>query len=155
MPGFDTHAAQGSSQGRLAARLTELSQALASFRADLGDRFQNVTVLVCTEFGRTAAENGARGTDHGHGSVMFLMGGRVAGGRVVTRWPGLAKDRLFQGRDLAVTTDYRDVFWEVAEEALGLTSSTALFPGHRRRALGLFRPAAVSAQGGSLPGRGP
>jgi uncharacterized protein (DUF1501 family) len=98
-------------------------------------------IVVMTEFGRTARENGNGGTDHGHGSAMLVLGGKVKGGRVLGQFPGLAPDQLYEGRDLAVTTDFRDVLSEICEGHLGVTDSSALFQGYRRdrtRQLGLF-----------------
>ncbi len=126
--GWDTHAGQGSDRGALAFRLRELGEALAALDRDLGARMADVTVLTMSEFGRTVRENGNRGTDHGHGTAMLVLGGRVRGGRVHGRWPGLGREQLFEGRDLAVTTDFRDLFAEVAVRHLGV-SGAALFPG--------------------------
>lgn len=109
MGGFDTHLAQGAGAGQLANRLQELSEALAAFAVDLGPKLDDVVVTTVTEFGRTARENGTRGTDHGTASAMFVLGGGVRGGRVVSDWPGLAQQKLFEQRDLAVTTDVRSV----------------------------------------------
>src|SRR5437868_7701825 len=107
--GWDTHVNQA---GPLANQLTEFGQALAAFYKDLGDRMADVAVVTMSEFGRTAKENGNRGTDHGHANVMFVMGGAVRGGSVIGDWPGLAPDQLYESRDLAVTTDFRDVLGE-------------------------------------------
>jgi uncharacterized protein (DUF1501 family) len=118
--GWDTHAAQGAASGQLANRLRELGLAIAAFARDLGSRMSDVTLVTMSEFGRTVAENGNRGTDHGHGNAMMLVGGGVRGGRVYGRWPGLSGDRLYERRDLGVTTDFRDVFAEVLESRMGL-----------------------------------
>jgi uncharacterized protein (DUF1501 family) len=128
--GWDTHIAQGASQGQLAARLRELGDSLAAFARDLGDRMRDVVVLTMSEFGRTVSENGSGGTDHGHGTAMFVMGGGVGGGRLVGRWPGLAPGERYQGRDLAVTTDFRDLFGEVLARHAGATRLDSVFPGH-------------------------
>jgi uncharacterized protein (DUF1501 family) len=140
--GWDTHRGEGSSEnGDLPRQLERLGRALAAFRADLGADFERVVVVVMSEFGRTARENGTGGTDHGHGNVMLVLGGQVQGGRVLGALPGLAPDQLFQGRDLPVTTDFRDVLAELVERHLGLPDASALFPGYvldRRRRLGLF-----------------
>src|SRR4030095_9316423 len=96
MQGWDTHVGQGAERGQLALRLR-----------DLGDKMADVVVLTMSEFGRTVAENGNRGTDHGHATAMLVMGGGIRGGRVYGRWPGLGQHQLFEGRDLAVTTDFR------------------------------------------------
>jgi uncharacterized protein (DUF1501 family) len=128
--GWDTHVNQGSAQGQLASRLTEFAQALSAFSTDLGDRMRNVVVLTCSEFGRTVAENGSTGTDHGHATAMMVMGGPVQGGKVLGRWPGLGSGQLFEGRDVAVTTDFRDLFSEVLARHLGTTALDAVFPGY-------------------------
>jgi uncharacterized protein (DUF1501 family) len=129
--GWDTHAAQGNERGLLAARLKEFAEALAAFDRDLGDRMADVMVLTMSEFGRTVQENGNRGTDHGHATAMLLLGGSVRGGRVHGRWPGLRPEQLFEGRDLAVTTDFRGLFAEIAVRHLGVPLTAPLFPGLR------------------------
>jgi uncharacterized protein (DUF1501 family) len=129
MGGWDTHAAQGAERGQLASRLTEFAGALGAFARDLGDRLADVVVLTMSEFGRTVAENGTRGTDHGHGTAMIVFGGGVRGGMVYGRWPGLARENLYEGRDLAVTTDFRTLFAEVASNHLGVPSVASVFPG--------------------------
>ncbi len=126
--GWDTHVGQGSAQGNLARRLGDLGQALAAFYTDLGDRMSDVTVLTMSEFGRTARQNGDGGTDHGHGTVFLTLGGDVAGGRVLGDWPTLSPEALFENRDLAVTTDFRRVFGEVAQKQLGVANLGAVFP---------------------------
>jgi uncharacterized protein (DUF1501 family) len=128
--GWDHHAAEGGVQGQLAQRLRELGQALAAFGKDLGDRMQDVVVVTLTEFGRTVHENGNRGTDHGHASVSFVMGGGVVGGKVHGRWPGLEPRRLYEGRDLAVTTDFRDLLAELLMRHLGDRDLAKVFPGY-------------------------
>lgn len=128
--GWDHHAGEGGVQGQLAARLRELGGALAAFNSDLGERMQDVVLVTMTEFGRTARENGNRGTDHGHASVSFVMGGGVSGGAVRGRWPGLAPDTLYEGRDLALTTDFRDLLAEVLTGHLGARDLSRVFPGH-------------------------
>jgi len=139
MQGWDTHVGQGAEQGQLAERLREFGGTLAAFAQDLGDRMADVVVLTMSEFGRTVGENGNRGTDHGHATAMLVLGGGVRGGRVHGRWPGLARERLFEGRDLAVTTDFRTLFSEVAARHLGAPTA-ALFPGWKASEppLGLF-----------------
>jgi uncharacterized protein (DUF1501 family) len=127
--GWDTHVGQGAEQGQLANRLRDFGASLAAFTQDLGDRMGDVVVLTMSEFGRTVAENGNRGTDHGHATAMLLLGGGVRGGAVYGRWPGLARERLYEGRDLAVTTDFRALFAEVAGRHLGIAKPAALFPG--------------------------
>jgi uncharacterized protein (DUF1501 family) len=129
--GWDTHANQGSSQGQLATRLTEFAQGLSALHTDLKERADDVVILTMTEFGRTARENGNRGTDHGHASVMFALGGSVKGGKVYGKWPGLKSHQLYEGRDLAITTDFRDVFAEIAKKHLGATVLNAIFPGYQ------------------------
>jgi uncharacterized protein (DUF1501 family) len=109
--------------------LRQFSSALAAFSQDLGDRMEDVTLVTMSEFGRTAQENGNSGTDHGHGSLMMVMGGPVAGGKVYGRWPGLEKEQLFEDRDLAVTTDYRAVLSELITGHLGQKDMTSIFPG--------------------------
>jgi uncharacterized protein (DUF1501 family) len=128
--GWDHHAAEGGVQGQLAARLRELGQSLAAFQRDLGERMQDVVLVTLTEFGRTVRENGNRGTDHGHASVSFVMGGGVRGGRVHGRWPGLSPDRLYEGRDLAITTDFRDLLGELLARHMGARDLGPVFPGH-------------------------
>lgn len=128
--GWDHHAAEGGVTGHLAARLRELGQALAAFRRDLGNLMQDVVVVTLTEFGRTARENGNRGTDHGHASASFVMGGSVKGGAVHGRWPGLSPQQLHEGRDLALTTDFRDLLGEVLTRHLGIRDMKTVFPGH-------------------------
>src|SRR5262249_6321085 len=98
--------------------------------ADLGARMQDVVVVTMTEFGRTARENGNRGTDHGHASFAFVLGAAVRGGKVHGRWPGLAPEHLYEGRDLALTTDYRDLLAEILTSHLGLGDLKTVFPGH-------------------------
>ncbi len=127
--GWDTHANQGNERGQLAQRLTEFSQSLAALYRDLDDRMSDVVVLTMSEFGRTVRENGNRGTDHGHATAMLVLGGAVKGGRMVGRWPGLAREQLYEGRDLAVTTDFRHLFAEVAGRHLNVPASAPLFPG--------------------------
>jgi uncharacterized protein (DUF1501 family) len=128
--GWDHHAAEGGVQGQLAVRLRELGQALSAFQRDLGERMQDVVLVTLTEFGRTARENGNRGTDHGHASVSFVMGGGVRGGKAHGRWPGLAPEQLHEGRDLAITTDFRDLLGEVLVRHMGARDLTRVFPGH-------------------------
>jgi len=117
------------SQGPLANLLRDLGQALAAFHQDLGDRMGGIAVVTMSEFGRTARENGNRGTDHGHANAMFVMGGGVGGGKVYGQWPGLETEQLYQARDLAVTTDYRQVLAELVENHLGNRKLEAVFPG--------------------------
>src|SRR4029453_2573568 len=97
---------------------------------DLGDRMADVVIMTMSEFGRTVAENGNRGTDHGHGNAMMVIGGGVRGGEVYGRWPGLPAEARYDGRDLAITTDFRNVFAEVVVRHLGATHASAIFPGY-------------------------
>ncbi len=139
--GWDTHVNQGGAQGQLATRLDDFSRLIAALLADLGDRLAETVVLTMSEFGRAVNENGNRGTDHGHGNAMMIVGGGVRGGRVYGKWPGLAREQRYDGRDLAVTTDFRDVFGEIVVRHLGLQDPKAVFPGHAIRAAnfpGLF-----------------
>jgi uncharacterized protein (DUF1501 family) len=130
--GWDTHANQGGANGVLANRLTELAGGLSALHRDLGEKMSDVLVLTMSEFGRTARQNGNRGTDHGHGTAFFALGGGVRGGRVLGDWPGLATDKLFEGRDLAITTDYRDFFAEACVKHMGVAEAdlAKVFPGH-------------------------
>ncbi len=137
--GWDTHADQGVDAGRLPLLLAELSQGLAALYADLGERAGRVTVITMSEFGRRVAENGSGGTDHGHGSCMFVLGGGINGGRVYGTWPTLAGDALYGPGDLALTTDYRDVLAELVETRLGNPGLSEIFPGYAPTRLGLAR----------------
>jgi uncharacterized protein (DUF1501 family) len=128
--GWDTHKDQGNARGQLANRLQEFSFAIAAFHQDLGQRMDDVVVLTMSEFGRTAWENGNRGTDHGHANAMLVLGNNVRGGQVYGKWPGLKNDQLNEGRDLALTTDFRDVFGEVAARHLGTPNLKSVFPGY-------------------------
>ena len=128
--GWDTHVNQGSAQGQLATRLDDFARGIAALVTDLGDRMADTVVLTMSEFGRAVNENGNRGTDHGHGNAMMAIGGGVRGGKVYGRWPGLAVDRRYEGRDLAVTTDFRDVFGEIAVRHLGVADPRPIFPGY-------------------------
>jgi uncharacterized protein (DUF1501 family) len=129
--GWDTHVAEGGATGQLANRLKELGEGLAAFYQDLGDRMNDVVLVTMSEFGRTARENGNRGTDHGHANVMFVLGGGVRGGKVYGRWPGLAPEVLYEGRDLDLTTDYRAVCGEVLARHLRQRDLNKIFPGFR------------------------
>jgi uncharacterized protein (DUF1501 family) len=118
--GWDTHVNQGAAQGQLANRLKPLAEGLATLARELGPTFADTTIVVMSEFGRTLEENGNGGTDHGHGNVMWVLGGRVRGAKVYGQWPGLEPEHRFQGRDLAVTTDFRHVLATVLRDHLGL-----------------------------------
>ena len=128
--GWDTHANQGAAQGQLATRLDDFARAIAALVADLGDRMEDTVVLTMSEFGRAVNQNGSGGTDHGHGNAMMVIGGGVRGGHVYGRWPGLATDRRYDGRDLAVTTDFRDVFGEIVTRHMGVADARSVFPGY-------------------------
>lgn len=118
--GWDTHANEGAGKGQLANHLAPLGEGLAALASELGPRFNDSTIIVMSEFGRTVRQNGNNGTDHGHGNVMWILGGRIAGGKVHGDWPGLEENQLHEGRDLAVTTDFRTVLAQVAERHLML-----------------------------------
>ena len=138
--GWDTHGRQEPFEGRMAGLMSDFSGALAAFRADLDVASTRVTTVVMSEFGRNAAENGSGGTDHGHGGLMMVLSPGVHGGRVLGDWPGLAPHQLYEGQDLAITTDYRDVLSEILSERLGNANPAAVFddPSYRARALGIF-----------------
>ncbi len=128
--GWDTHVNQGNSRGQLANRLQDFSGGIGALATDLGELMDDVVILTMSEFGRTVRENGNRGTDHGHANSMFVIGNNVRGGKVYGRWPGLKSEQLYEGRDLALTTDFRDVFGEVARKHLGTSNVQAVFPGY-------------------------
>jgi uncharacterized protein (DUF1501 family) len=127
--GWDTHVNQGGATGQLANRLDDFAKSIGALVQDLGDRMSDVTVLTMSEFGRTAHQNGNGGTDHGHATSMFVIGGDVKGKKVYGKWPGLEPEQLNEGRDLALTTDFRSVFSEVAFKHLGAAKMDAVFPG--------------------------
>jgi len=127
--GWDTHVNQGGATGQLANRLGDFAASIAALVTDFGDRMNDVVILTMSEFGRMARENGSGGTDHGHAGALFVIGGGVRGGRVHGRWPGLAREHLHEGRDLALTTDFRTVFAELAGKHLGARDAAKLFPG--------------------------
>ena len=126
---WDHHVNEGAAEGQIATRLDDHAHGIAALVRDLGDRMADVVVLTMSEFGRAVAENGNRGTDHGHGNAMMVIGGPVRGGKVYGRWPGLAPEQRYEGRDLSVTTDFRTVFAEVVRGHLGLTDIKHVFPG--------------------------
>ena len=128
--GWDTHVNEGNQQGQLSNLLRQFSSSIAALYTDLGARMDDVVILTMSEFGRTAKENGNRGTDHGHANAMFVVGNSVRGGKVYGDWPGLKSDQLYEGRDLALTTDFRDVFGEIATKHLGTTNLKTVFPGY-------------------------
>ncbi len=135
--GWDHH---GNENQQLSGLLRQFSSALAAFSQDMGDRMEDIVLVTMSEFGRTAEENGNGGTDHGHGSLMMVMGGPVQGGKVYGQWPGLEKEQLFEGRDLAVTTDYRSVLSELIRGHMGQKDLGPVFPGFQAGdPLGLLR----------------
>ena len=127
--GWDNHVNEGGVQGQLSNLLKDLGDSLAAFHRDMGDRMGDIVVVTMSEFGRTAKENGNRGTDHGHANCMFVMGGDVQGGRVYGKWPGLSEQQLNEGRDLALTTDFRTVVGEILTKHLGVKDLAPVFPG--------------------------
>jgi uncharacterized protein (DUF1501 family) len=128
---WDHHVNEGAANGLIANRLDDFANGIAAFVRDLGDRMSDVVVLTMSEFGRAVAENGNRGTDHGHGNAMMMIGGNVRGGKVYGKWPGLAREQRYEGRDLAVTTDFRTVFSAVVHGHLRLNDTRPVFPGFR------------------------
>jgi uncharacterized protein (DUF1501 family) len=137
--GWDHHANEGTLEGRQATMLKDLGDSIAAFCNDLGPGLENTTIIVMTEFGRTVKENGNNGTDHGHGSGMFVLGGGVKGGKVHGSWRGLKSEQLYQERDLAVTTDFRDVFHSVLQGAFNFKPKKGFFPDYKSsRISGLY-----------------
>jgi uncharacterized protein (DUF1501 family) len=132
--GWDHHVNEGNVQGQLANLLREFSQGLAAFWTDLGTIADETVIVSMTEFGRTARQNGNGGTDHGHAGVMLVLGGPVQGGKVYGPWPGLAPEQLYEGRDLALTTDFRRVLGEGVSRHLGNKQLDIVFPGFAGRA---------------------
>ena len=126
--GWDHH---GNEPPQLSNLLRQFGSALAAFCLDMGDRMEDIVLVTMSEFGRTAQENGNNGTDHGHGDLMMVLGGSVRGGKVYGRWPGLEKEQLYEGRDLAVTTDFRDVLGELVSRHLGQKNIAQVFPGYQ------------------------
>jgi uncharacterized protein (DUF1501 family) len=124
---WDHHANEGP---QIANRLDDFASGIAAFAQDLGDGMADVMVLTMSEFGRTVSENGARGTDHGHGNAMLVLGGNTKGGKVYGKWPGLEREQRYEGRDLAITTDFRDVFSEVLRTHMGAKDVSTVFPGY-------------------------
>jgi len=127
--GWDNHVNEGGAQGQLSNLLKDLGQGIAAFRQDMGDRIQDIVFVTMSEFGRTARENGNRGTDHGHANCMLVMGGDVKGGKVYGRWPGLNEGQLNEGRDLVLTTDFRSVIGEILQKHIGVRDLAPVFPG--------------------------
>lgn len=135
--GWDHHREEGS---QLQALLRQFAEAIAAFCTDMGDRMEDIVIVTMSEFGRTAAENGSRGTDHGHGSLMMVLGGPVRGSQIFGKWPGLEMEQLFEKRDLAVTTDFRDVLSELLSKHLQQTNVSDVFPDYRAaKSLGLLK----------------
>jgi len=135
--GWDHHQNESNDMANL---LRTFSNAIAAFCQDMGDRMEDVVIVTMSEFGRTVEENGTGGTDHGHGSMMMVLGGAVEGGKIYGQWPGLEKEQLYEGRDLAVTTDFRTVLSELVSVHLGRKDLTAVFPGFQPTPpLGLLR----------------
>jgi uncharacterized protein (DUF1501 family) len=134
--GWDTHANQGAAAGQLASLLSPFAQGMSALARSLGPSYAETAIAVLSEFGRTVAQNGNAGTDHGHGNVMWLMGGPVAGGKVHGEWTGLDDAALHEGRDLPVTTDYRTVLAEVCERHLRLSDAdlSDVFPNMPKQA---------------------
>jgi len=141
--GFDTHALQGNEDGHHAANLSELDGVLQSFKNSMGALYDNTVVVTVTEFGRTAAENGTSGTDHGYASAIFLAGGLVNGKQVISDWPGLSERDLYEGRDVRMTIDARDVYAEVVKTVFDLTDEDItryVFHGYQQKnPLGIMR----------------
>jgi len=137
--GWDTHQNQGGVTGQLADRLREFSSAIAAFWLDMGPAAENITLVTMSEFGRTARQNGTGGTDHGHANAMFVLGGHVKGGKVYGRWPGLANEQLNEGRDLTVTTDFRQVLGEAVAKTIGANNLDVVFPGAKLQSNSFLR----------------
>jgi uncharacterized protein (DUF1501 family) len=136
--GWDHHVNEGSTQGQIANVLREFGQSISAFWTDLGDLQEDTVVVTMSEFGRTARENGNRGTDHGHANVMFVLGGPVRGGKVYGQWPGLAANQLYEGRDLALTTDFRRVLGEAVYAHLGNRDLNTVFPNYQNSTKGFL-----------------
>jgi uncharacterized protein (DUF1501 family) len=134
--GWDTHVGEGGPQGQLANNLRQFSDAIGAFTCDLGSRMGDVVLVTMSEFGRTVRENGNRGTDHGHANFMLVIGGGVKGGKVYGKWPGLTN--LYENRDLAITTDFRDVFAELLTKQLGVASLRTVFPNYDPKPRGIL-----------------
>ncbi|HEU0294183.1 MAG TPA: DUF1501 domain-containing protein [Anaerolineales bacterium] len=136
--GWDTHFAQGTSTGQMPNLMQDLADGLAAFHADMFDHMDQLTTVTMSEFGRRASENGSLGTDHGHGSMMMVLGGHVDGGRVHGEWPGLGEDQLIGPGDLAVTTDYRDVLSEILLKRLNNAATSEIFPNYEPKLRRIF-----------------
>ena len=136
--GWDTHFAQGSTSGLMPNLTEDLAEGLAAFHADMFDRMRDLTTVSMSEFGRRASENGSLGTDHGHESMMMVLGGNVNGGKVHGEWPGMREGQLIGPGDLAVTTDYRDVLSEILTRRLNNEALSDIFPNHEPRMVGII-----------------
>ena len=130
--GWDHHVNEGSIQGQIANLTRDFSQSIAALWTDLGDLAADTVIITMSEFGRTVRENGNRGTDHGHANAIFILGGPVKGGKIYGRWPGLDTEHLYEGRDLAVTTDFRQVLGEAVYRHLGNKQLDKVFPGFEK-----------------------
>ena len=139
LSGWDTHFAQGGAEGQMSNLMRNLADGLAAFHIDLRDRMDSLTVVTMSEFGRRAKENGSFGTDHGHGSMMMVLGGNVDGGKVHGAWHGLGEGQLVGPGDLAVTTDYRDVLSEILLKRLYNPALADIFPNYQATLRGIFR----------------
>lgn len=128
--GWDTHVQEGGTDGQMPRLMDEFARGIAAFYSDMQDQMKRITLVTMTEFGRRVQENTSHGTDHGHASVMFALGGGIKGGKVYGEWPGLAKENLYGPGDLAITTDFRDVLGEILTKRLGNTNLAAVFPGY-------------------------
>jgi len=137
--GWDTHFAQGSTSGLMPNLMQDLAEGLAAFHADMHDHMGNLTIVTMSEFGRRASENGSLGTDHGHGSMMMVLGGNVRGGKIHGEWPGMQEGQLIGPGDLAVTTDYRDVLSEILVKRLNNPATDAIFPAYTPRSPNVIR----------------
>ena len=137
--GWDTHFAQGSSTGIMPNLMKDLAEGLAAFHADMADYMSKLTTVTMSEFGRRASENGSLGTDHGHGSMMMVLGGNVNGGKVHGQWPGLEEGQLIGPGDLAVTTDYRDVLSEILTKRLNNPATNEIFPEYQPKKLNVLK----------------
>jgi uncharacterized protein (DUF1501 family) len=132
--GWDTHTNQGGARGQLSNLLRDFGASIAAFNTDLGKRMDDIVLITMSEFGRTARENGSRGTDHGHANAMLVLGNSVKGGKVYGEWKGLKATQLNEGRDLALTTDFRDVFAEAAYKHMGSKDLNKIFPNYSAKA---------------------
>jgi uncharacterized protein (DUF1501 family) len=137
--GWDTHFAQGSTSGLMPNLMKDLADGLAAFHADMHDHMKNLTTVTMSEFGRRASENGSLGTDHGHGSMMMVLGGNVQGRKVHGEWPGMREGQLIGPGDLAVTTDYRDVLSEILVKRLNNTATNEIFPNYEPHVLDIMK----------------